>query len=200
MSVAKTSARRATLSPQLLQCTKTAVHALKEDDPAARIHFWNWFLQSCAQWRKSILSVSIGWGLVFLTFAVNFQNSPYWSAKNRGIIHELWLHDDKIGVSCAIRAWSVTGSIFCDGTVYAVRYANNILRPFSPKRTKEKSYTGFLARFCNKSYRGADKSLVWPTSRGILFDGKNISFHVSLFIHINSILYLSFRASQVYNI
>jgi len=35
-------------------------------------------------------------------------------------------------------------------------------------------------------YRGADKSLARPTSRCILLDGENISFDVSLLIHINS--------------
>ena len=34
----------------------------------------------------------------------NSQNSPYWSAENRGLIHELCLHDDKIVVSCAMSA------------------------------------------------------------------------------------------------
>ena len=33
---------------------------------------------------------------------------------------------------------------------------------------------------------GADKSLVRPTSRCILFDGENISFDASLVIYINS--------------
>ena len=35
-------------------------------------------------------------------------------------------------------------------------------------------------------YRGADKSLVRPTSRCVLFDGENISFDASLFIYINT--------------
>jgi hypothetical protein len=35
-------------------------------------------------------------------------------------------------------------------------------------------------------YKGADKSLVRPTSRCILFDGENISFDASLVICINS--------------
>ena len=35
-------------------------------------------------------------------------------------------------------------------------------------------------------YRDADKSLVRPTYRCILFDGENISFHASLVIYINS--------------
>ena len=33
-------------------------------------------------------------------------------------------------------------------------------------------------------YRGADKSLARPTSRCILFDGENISFHASLVLYI----------------
>ena len=36
------------------------------------------------------------------------------------------------------------------------------------------------------AYSGADKSLVRPTSRCILFDGENISFDASLVIYINS--------------
>ena len=36
------------------------------------------------------------------------------------------------------------------------------------------------------SYSGADKSLVRPTSRCILFDGENISLDASLVIYINS--------------
>ena len=39
---------------------------------------------------------------------------------------------------------------------------------------------------CSVKYRGADKSLARPTSRCILFDGKNISFDASLDIYINS--------------
>ena len=35
-------------------------------------------------------------------------------------------------------------------------------------------------------YRGADKFLVQPTSRCILFDGENISFDASLIIYINN--------------
>jgi len=37
------------------------------------------------------------------------------------------------------------------------------------------------------TYRRADKSLAWPTSRCILFDGENISFDASLVIYINSV-------------
>jgi hypothetical protein len=52
-------------------------------------------------------------------------------------------------------------------------------------------------------YRGADKCLVRPNSRRILFDGENISFDASLVMYINStnILFdgenISFDASLV---
>jgi hypothetical protein len=36
-------------------------------------------------------------------------------------------------------------------------------------------------------YRGADNSLAQPTSRGILFDGENISFDASLVLYITNI-------------
>jgi len=36
------------------------------------------------------------------------------------------------------------------------------------------------------SYRGPGKSLARPTSRCILFDGKNISFDARLVIYVNS--------------
>jgi hypothetical protein len=33
---------------------------------------------------------------------VKCQNSQYWSAEDTGLFHELPLHDEKIGVSCAM--------------------------------------------------------------------------------------------------
>jgi len=44
----------------------------------------------------------------------------------------------------------------------------------------------FLKDECPLFYRGADKSLAWPTSRRILFDGENISFDASLVTYIKS--------------
>jgi hypothetical protein len=42
----------------------------------------------------------------------------------------------------------------------------------------------FYSNRREKYYRGADKSLVRPTSRCILFDGENISFDASLVMYI----------------
>jgi hypothetical protein len=42
----------------------------------------------------------------------------------------------------------------------------------------------------DRHYRGADKSLVRPTSRFILFDGENISFDASLVIYMYIYIYI----------
>ena len=52
--------------------------------------------------------------MVFPTFTVNSQNSLCWREENRVFIHELRLHDDKIGGSCATSVLGVTEHIFCD--------------------------------------------------------------------------------------
>jgi hypothetical protein len=46
MSVSKMSGQKATNLLQLWSCKTLIVHALKEHDPVARIHFCNWFLRS----------------------------------------------------------------------------------------------------------------------------------------------------------
>ena len=46
------------------------------------------------------------------------------------------------------------------------------------------------ASMLRQTYRGADKSLAWATSRCILFDGENISFDASLVIYIYIYIYI----------
>ena len=48
-----------------------------------------------------------------------------------------------------------------------------------------------LLNYTDMMYRGADKSLARPTSRCILFDGKNISFDASLVIYIYIYIYIN---------
>jgi hypothetical protein len=67
---------------------------------------------------------------------VNSQNR-YWSAENPRLIHELPLHDEKIGVLCAISAHTIIGPIFYDNTVNAARYVNGILSPFFTELAEE---------------------------------------------------------------
>jgi hypothetical protein len=68
---------------------------------------------------------------------VNSQNNWYWSAENLRFIHELPLHDERIGVWCATSARRIIGPISYDDTVYTARNVNNILSPFFAEQTEE---------------------------------------------------------------
>ena len=52
------------------------------------------------------------------------------------------------------------------------------------KHKPQASITGKKNIHMNALYRGDDKSLDWPTSQSILFDGENISFDASLPLYI----------------
>ena len=56
------------------------------------------------------------------------------------------------------------------------------------KKGRSKCHVFFRnSLFCSLHFtRSADKSLAWPTSGCILFDGENISFDASLVIHVNN--------------
>jgi hypothetical protein len=57
---------------------------------------------------------------------MNSQNNLKWFAENPRLIHELPVHDEDTGVWCVIKACRITGPIFYDNTVNAVRHVNNI--------------------------------------------------------------------------
>jgi hypothetical protein len=73
---------------------------------------------------------------------VNSRNSQHWSAENPKFIHELPLHDKKIGVWCVIIVHSIIEPLFYDDAVYAARYVNNILSPFFAVLTEEERLCG----------------------------------------------------------
>jgi hypothetical protein len=78
---------------------------LKEHDPVARINFCYWFLQSIHDGEVDPQLVFFSDETWFsLCGEVNSQNNRFWSAENPRHIHEFPLHDEKIGVWCAISA------------------------------------------------------------------------------------------------
>jgi inhibitor of nuclear factor kappa-B kinase subunit alpha len=66
----------------------------------------------------------------YLNGEVNTQNSRYWSDSNPRLIHEVPLHDSKIGVWCGFRQDKIVGPIFFEGTINSQRYILSIHRPF----------------------------------------------------------------------
>ena len=77
-----------------------------------------------------------------LTGYINSQNNRYWSTDNPHQLHEVPLHDQKVGVWCAISRTRLIGPIFFDDTVNSQRYINNILNPFFNQLTDYEKENG----------------------------------------------------------
>jgi hypothetical protein len=93
---------------------------------------------------------------------VNSQNNRYWSAENPRLIHELPLHDERIGAWCAISACRIIGPIFYDSAVNAARYMNNILSPFFAKLTEgERLYGVFQLDFATAHMSYVSLEALW---------------------------------------
>lgn len=98
---------------------------------------------------------------------VNSQNHKYSSTKNFHAVHKVPLHDLKVWVWCAIRAWRITRPMFFKNNSKC--YVKLILTPFFNQVTiKEKSY-GILWKttqqhtHCEQFYGSIKKSL-WSMS------------------------------------
>jgi hypothetical protein len=91
---------------------KTVIHALQSRDPASRVHFCSWFLQS-------LVEGDIDPQLAFFSDEewfhfqgyINKQNNRYWSSQNPHLSHEVPLHPVTFGVWGALSARSV-GPVF----------------------------------------------------------------------------------------
>jgi len=73
---------------------------------------------------------------------INSQNNRYWSTENPHQLHEIPLHDQKVGVWCAISRTRIVGPIFFHDTVNSQRYINNILNPFFGELTDYEKQNG----------------------------------------------------------
>jgi hypothetical protein len=73
---------------------------------------------------------------------LNSQNNWYWGAENPRCIHKLPLHDEKIGVWCAISASRIIGHIFYNDTLNGARYVNKTQSQFFAKPTEEERLYG----------------------------------------------------------
>jgi transposase len=112
--------------------------ALQPRDPANRVHFSCWFLQS-------VVEDEIDPQLTFLAHEAWFhlqgytdtQNNRYWSSQNLHLTHEVQLHPIKIGVWCPVSARRVVVPVFFNETINCERYVHVILGQFFPELTEE---------------------------------------------------------------
>jgi inhibitor of nuclear factor kappa-B kinase subunit alpha len=75
---------------------------------------------------------------------VNSQNTRIWSDENPRSVHQIPLHDIKIGVWCAVSARRIIGPIFYHETVNSDRYVRHILEPFFEQLTDDERQYGYF--------------------------------------------------------
>jgi hypothetical protein len=81
--VSKSSARTAAQLLKLRPYKTTVIHALQQHDPASRVHFCSWFLQSVVKGEidpQLTLFSDEAW--FHLQGYINTQNNSYWSSQN----------------------------------------------------------------------------------------------------------------------
>jgi hypothetical protein len=111
--VLKTTAWRETKNLHLWPYKITQVQVTEGGDYGRRMHFCNWFLQAV---HDRVLDPKLNifhceaW--FHLSGYINAQNNRYWSSINPRQVFEVPLHDQKIGVWCAITASRIVGPIF----------------------------------------------------------------------------------------
>jgi hypothetical protein len=107
------------------------VQKLNPADPVARINFCRWTLQYVHEGIVDPMLLFMSDEVGFhLSGFVNAQSTRQWDTENPHAEHEIPLHDQKVGVWCAVSGRKIIGPIFFYDTVNSKRYVNNILEPF----------------------------------------------------------------------
>jgi hypothetical protein len=125
----------------------TVVHSLLTPDCKARIQYCRW-LQELA--FNGLLDPELMFysNKVWCTLSgyVNSQYNRYWSTENPQAVHEVPLHDLKVGVWCAISARRITEPVLLHETINSELYVRLILSPFFDQLTEEKNCMGILCK------------------------------------------------------
>jgi hypothetical protein len=103
--VSKSSARRVTQLLNLRPYKTTVIHAFQPCDPASRVHFCSWFLQS-------VIKGEINKQLTFFTDEVRFHFEGYINIKNNRCCSSRTSHLGKVGGWCAVSARRIVGPVF----------------------------------------------------------------------------------------
>jgi hypothetical protein len=110
----------------------SVVPQMKEIDHHSRVNYCTWFQNFLANEGEQILDVTFftdeAW--FHLSGYVNSQNNRLWSNENPHEFHQVPLHDQKVGVWCAISRMRIIGPIFFNGIINAELYRTNILDHF----------------------------------------------------------------------
>ena len=116
------------LKPYKISC----VNELQEADYEKRVAYCIWFADFIRKEGDDILDITFfsdeAW--FHLGGYVNSQNNRYWSTGNPHHMHESPLHQQKIGVWCAMSRKRIIGPIFFSETISSDRYCELIITPF----------------------------------------------------------------------
>jgi hypothetical protein len=110
----------------------SVVHQLKERGHQSRVDYCTWCQNFLVEEGEEILDVTFftdeAW--FHLSEYVNSQNIRLWSSENPHEFKEMALHDQQVGVWCAISRMLIIGPIFFNHTIKAESYRTDILEPF----------------------------------------------------------------------
>jgi hypothetical protein len=121
--VSKSNARRAKQLLKFRSYKTTTNHALQPRDPASRVRFCSWFLQSVVEGEIDPQLTLFSDEARFHTQGyINTQNNRYWSPQNPHFTHDVQLNPVKVGVRCAVSARRIVGPVFCYETINCERY------------------------------------------------------------------------------
>jgi hypothetical protein len=103
----------ATQLPKLRRYETTAIQTLQLHNPASRVHFCSWFLQSVVKGEiDPQLTFFSDEAWFHLQGYINKQNNRYWSSQNPHLTHEVPLHPVKVGAWCAVSARMIVVPVF----------------------------------------------------------------------------------------
>ena len=155
--MSKSSAHTATKLLKLKPYRVSIVQELRPPDNVSRVNFCNWVLQNIVDGivdPQLIIFSDEAW--FHLRGHVCSQNNRYWSTENPRIIHEVPLHDAKIGVWCAVSAKRIIGPIFFEDTINSERYRTQILAPFFQLLSDNERQYGYFQQDSATAHTAAD--------------------------------------------
>lgn len=144
MNISRRSCQRVLHSLHLKPYRLACVQDLKEEDKTKRVYYCTWLFETIASGLMDPQLYFMSDEAWFnLSGHVNSQNTRYWSVENPHMISQQPLHDEKIGVWCAMSATRIIGPIFFNTNVNSCVYLEFFEEFCSQLTPSERAYAFF---------------------------------------------------------